>query len=172
LNGLDNVVTYSFALGDEDGVGSLGSGFEGNSGSRSLTWTLDRSKMEVVTVRRGDDLFQQENLSRIDLLKLDVEGYEKRVLAGLRDRLLRDRPIVLMELIGQSEKSGFRDAAELHAAFYPAHEFFRWAAAGRPNSFRSTGTKNRLSACLRNAWTHSRKSFPNDRIDRGRLSGY
>jgi len=124
LNGLENIRLYPFALGDCDESGILGSGFAGNSGSRSLTWTLDQQNTESVEIRRGDDLCRADRLPPMDILKLDVEGFERRVLSGLRERLLNDRPIVLMELVGDSEKSGFRDAAELHEALYSEHELF------------------------------------------------
>lgn len=124
LNGLSNIRLFPVALGDADGEAVLGSGFEGNSGSRSLCWTLDRNQDEVVIVRRGDSLFYQEQLPRIDILKLDAEGYEKRVLTGLRNTLDKDRPIILMELVGRSVKAGFRDEAELRSCLYPAHGLF------------------------------------------------
>lgn len=124
LNQLGNVRVFPVALGDTDGKGQLGSGFEDNSGSRSLTWTLDQSKMETVVLRSGDDFFRRENLPKMDILKLDVEGYEKRVLLGLYQTLLKDRPIILMELVGNSEKSGFRDENQLRECLYPEHELF------------------------------------------------
>src|SRR5438270_704967 len=124
LNALANLRLFPIALADHDGEGQLGSGFAGNSGSRSLCWTLDRNKDECVTLRRGDDLFRHEKLQRIDILKLDVEGYEKSVLVGLRETLVRDRPIILIELIGDSSKGGFRNEADLRDTLYPAHALF------------------------------------------------
>ena len=57
-------------------------------------------------------------------MKLDAEGYEKRVLFGLREVLFRDRPIILMELIEEETKGGFRNEAELRNALYPEHGLF------------------------------------------------
>ena len=127
LNGIDNVRVFKIALGEDDSEGELGSGFKGNSGSRSLTWTLKSDQMEKVEIRRGDDLIRAERLPAPDILKLDVEGYEKRVLAGLRQTLLASRPVILMELIGKTEKGGYRDVGELHAALYPDHRLFTLA---------------------------------------------
>ncbi len=131
LNRIDNLRLFPVALADRDGEAQLGSGFDGNSGSRSLCWTLDRNKDESVTLRRGDDLFRHEKLSRIDILKLDVEGYEKSVLVGLRDTLLKDRPIILIELIGDSSKGGFRDESDLRNTLYPAHALFTLSGTRR-----------------------------------------
>jgi FkbM family methyltransferase len=136
LNGLKNIRVYPVALGDKDGNAQLGTGFAGNSGSRSLTWTLDKKNgLETVDVRWGDRLFCIDNLPRLDLLKLDVEGYEKRVLVGLAKTLRRDRPVVLMELIGQTEKGGFRDFADLDAVLYPRHRLFSLKGHARAKLF-------------------------------------
>lgn len=123
-NRVVNVRVFPIALSDSDGDGQLGSGFEGNSGSRSLNWTLDSMKSEAVILRRGDSFCYAKNLPKIGILKLDVEGYERRVLQGLRTTLNRDRPVILMELIGKSEKGGFNSKKELQAGLYPDHMLF------------------------------------------------
>jgi hypothetical protein len=41
----------------------------------------------AVRLQRPDDYLRQNNLARIDLLKLDVEGSEMAVLQGLGERL-------------------------------------------------------------------------------------
>ena len=53
LNGISNVALFRIALGDRDHTAQLGSGLPGNSGSRSLTWTLDAEKNENVEVRHA-----------------------------------------------------------------------------------------------------------------------
>jgi len=51
-------------------------------------------KLEIV---EGDLYISSLNLKRVDLIKIDVEGFEKYVLLGLRDTLEKYRPFVVME---------------------------------------------------------------------------
>jgi FkbM family methyltransferase len=115
-NGIENIEIYGKALGDCDGSGRLGSGLDGNTGSRSLVWTTDPSKDTGVEIVRADTALAQLNVTRLDLIKLDVEGYERQVLAGLRETLVRDRPMLLFELVGQDVKGGFKSEADLRSA--------------------------------------------------------
>lgn len=50
-------------------------------------------------------------LKRVDLIKIDVEGMEKEVLAGAADILRRSKPIVVAEFI-KSDKSALRSFLE------------------------------------------------------------
>jgi hypothetical protein len=47
---------------------------------------------------RLDDYARSMALKRIDLIKLDVDGHETRVLLGAREVLGRFRPKIIMEL--------------------------------------------------------------------------
>jgi FkbM family methyltransferase len=51
-------------------------------------------KLEIV---EGDSYIFKLNLKKIDLIKIDVEGFEKYVLLGLRNTLEKYRPFVVME---------------------------------------------------------------------------
>ncbi len=47
---------------------------------------------------RGDDYIESLGLDRLDIVKMDVEGFEKPALAGLRDTLARFRPLLIIEV--------------------------------------------------------------------------
>ncbi len=47
---------------------------------------------------RGDDFFKDLKLEHIDILKMDVEGFEKPALEGLRETLERTRPLLVCEM--------------------------------------------------------------------------
>ena len=129
LNGIQNVKLARIALGKETGIAELGSGFAGNNGSRSLNWSLDTSKNTVVPIRSGDDVLPEYGISKVDIIKMDVEGHEKEVLVGIAHTLLKDRPVMLFELVGEAVKGGFHSEAELRSHLYPDHILYTLTGA-------------------------------------------
>lgn len=51
-----------------------------------------------VTVMRFDDYAQEQEIERIDLIKIDVEGFEMNVLRGMETTVARLHPPILVEL--------------------------------------------------------------------------
>lgn len=72
----------------------------------------------------ADSYFEEKNLSRVDLIKIDIEGYEKPALRGFTKYLERDHPVVFFEL-NVTNQEGFHSEAELRATFPSGYEFFR-----------------------------------------------
>jgi FkbM family methyltransferase len=73
----------SFALSDEQGEALIHADFSGSS-SASL---YDRKEIalenkEKIKLEKLSDYIKQNNIDRIDLLKIDTEGNEKRVMVG------------------------------------------------------------------------------------------
>jgi FkbM family methyltransferase len=69
-----------------------------NAGGSSLVREDATVEQITVHVRRGDDeLFF---LPRIDMVKIDVEGYEYEVLAGMQETLKKHKPDILIEFSG------------------------------------------------------------------------
>ena len=104
-HGLAPVSVVEAALADADGELLLSDlGNAANSGARFTH--PDRAVLEAlvhgaeprfrkVPAMRWDSRFGE---TRLDFVKLDVEGYEPRVVAGMEKALRRDRPVVLSEL--------------------------------------------------------------------------
>ncbi|MFA6317695.1 MAG: FkbM family methyltransferase [Elusimicrobiota bacterium] len=65
-----------------------------NPAADTLSATPGRPRV-TVRLRRLDDLLAEEGVGPIDLLKIDVEGAELRVLAGAPAALARSRRVVL-----------------------------------------------------------------------------
>ena len=66
---------------------------QGNSGASFLE--LGGGEVAVTTL---DEFVEARGLRRLDFMKIDVEGFEERVLRGGERTLRRLRPVVLLEV--------------------------------------------------------------------------
>lgn len=108
MNGIANVLVSPVGLGVEEamlpyfppagcnhGTGSFVDGYSSNNSKNSI-------ELKVVN---GDRYFEELQISRVDLIKIDVEGYEKYVLMGLKKMLRRHRPMITIEYSESTQKS-------------------------------------------------------------------
>jgi FkbM family methyltransferase len=96
-NHMSNVEVMVTAAGDSSGTAALGRGENSNLGMYSVGHGTPRDRMEV-TLSRIDDIVQQRGLSKVDLVKLDIEGAEYRALCGMLETLASHKPTLLIEL--------------------------------------------------------------------------
>jgi FkbM family methyltransferase len=93
LNRLEHViVTDHLGIGLS---GRAGDGFGMGRHDRNLGATVLTPETGEIAVRTGDQLLADETP---DLIKLDVEGMEMEVLAGLQATIARSRPYMLVEV--------------------------------------------------------------------------
>lgn len=84
LNGLDNVVALNVAAGLEEGRAELFSDGGGNIGGASLLVEASGCKRSfAVKTAPLPKLLEAQSIDRIDLLKVDIEGFEDRALLPL-----------------------------------------------------------------------------------------
>ena len=83
-----NVVLHPVALGEEEASVQIETVAD-NTGATHVVPAAQGS----VRMRRLDDY----KLENVDLIKVDVEGYERRVLGGARETLGRCKPVVIVE---------------------------------------------------------------------------
>ena len=92
LNNLQGVIIpYDFALGHKSDRAKIKKNYGDNIGMTSLA----ESPAGKIQIRRYDELDIASE--HIDFAKIDVEGFELKALAGMREMLARDRPPVLIE---------------------------------------------------------------------------
>jgi len=98
LNRCDNVACNEAALGREPGAARLHLADVSNVGGNSLRPTVcTRGQHREVHVETLDGYAAARGLSRLDVLKADVEGAELLVLEGGTRLVARCRPLMILE---------------------------------------------------------------------------
>lgn len=113
INALDNVEVIPVALGEEEGslpIYDQQTAFiDGtrNEGLPSLFPSQTRSlPLEVVPIRRLDDVLQDMGIVKVDVIKLDIEGAEWMALRGAIKTLANSRPVLILELGRETCRAG------------------------------------------------------------------
>lgn len=99
------------AVGAHSGVRSF-SICEGNSGGSSLSPLspddLDDLHSDVVDVVSLDEFVSNNNLDKLDFIKIDVEGFEPEVCAGSKESIQKYYPSLYIEITPSwHERNGF-----------------------------------------------------------------
>ena len=119
-----HVSVIEAAVSDEAGASVLY--LDSQSSGRHSLWpkgpVVRGGSMRVKTVRLDDDLAATP---AVDVLKIDAQGAEARILRGGRNLLVRDQPLVILELWRKGFKVAGGDAStllnELAAVGYRPH---------------------------------------------------
>lgn len=99
LNQLKNIYVFNIALGSEQGNSFIFNSSDQNRGKSSLLkpHILKESGKEI-RVETLDEFVCKKNISKIKMLKIDVEGWELEVFKGAKDLLSSKKaPIICFE---------------------------------------------------------------------------
>lgn len=98
-NRIANVAVHPFGLGAQTGDAEFFAPASANLGTGSFVPDVNFNAAQGhLPVVRGDEAVARLGIERIDLIKIDTEGFEVKVLAGLTETLARHRPVVVCEL--------------------------------------------------------------------------
>ena len=126
LNNISNISLHKFGLSDVTEQLPFYAPTGSNQGIGSFDReTLSKGNVETgsLALKNGDEFFAEHPITSVDLMKIDVEGFEKKALAGLNSVLAKNRPIVVCEVSYDTELS-FQSFAQWQAAFPPDYRFF------------------------------------------------
>jgi FkbM family methyltransferase len=99
-SGLQNIDTRNVGLGKTAGRFELTFSVDNRSGgfvSNQMQASAGH-QVEAIEIVQGDSFLNEAGLGRVDFIKIDVEGFERDVIEGLRDSISANRPIVTLEL--------------------------------------------------------------------------
>ncbi len=103
---LHDVVAHNEALGDEDGeITFIHSPGLSNEGGWSIfqRGAIGNEEKLAVPIRKSSDRLQELGISQIDILKVDTEGAEKKIIFGLGTKLLANTKYICGELHGERD---------------------------------------------------------------------
>ncbi|AEA44702.1 FkbM family methyltransferase [Fluviicola taffensis] len=132
LNACENIVILPIALSDSKGMARLFENWEVNRGGASLISQSNEQQGIEVKMERLDDLFQKE--TPLQLVKIDVEGFEPQVLRGGMSWFQKQQPIFIIEVSKKREKEVGPSPAEIMKLVQ---------TIGKYSFFKQKGTKER-----------------------------
>lgn len=127
INDVHNVTVHSVGLADVDGELDFYEPLESNICEGSFARPFTRPVLGPpypLPVVAGDAFLASLDLPRLDLVKIDVEGFERTVLIGIRETLREHRPLLLFEFTRYSRMT-LRDRSELFELLPPDYEAWR-----------------------------------------------
>lgn len=126
-NQLQNVVPERLIVTDRAGTMEINLGAEdnGGTGSVNLVYRTDRPT-ERVNCTTLDAYLRAQGVTRLDVLKIDVEGHEPFVLRGMAETFRTLRPLLLVEVRGEMLKEVGSSREALFAQI-AEHGYFPYA---------------------------------------------
>ena len=95
-----NIRVFNFALGDKKSTKNFYIPIHNDPESSFLK--KPNSKVKKVKIIRGDNFIKD---MKVDFIKIDVEGFEEKVLFGLKKTINKNRPLLLVEIEKRHNKN-------------------------------------------------------------------
>ena len=127
LNGIENIHVHPVGLGERDEALEYFAPQGTNSGTGSfLNQDHGNNKASAgkLEIAHGDRFVEGLALENLHLIKIDVEGFERFVLSGLRNTLRKYRPAIYLEF-SEDTKRSFPDYEAFADSFPEQYHFYR-----------------------------------------------
>lgn len=113
LNSFLNVQVENVGLGNEKGRFTLVVDTASNRGGNRILETSEGKENHIVDVIVLDEWVKNKAIEKIDLVKIDVEGFEMNVLKGGYETIKKYHPVLFIELDDDNLKQQNSSAQEL-----------------------------------------------------------
>lgn len=114
LNKFENIIIENAALSDNNENLIINDPANGNSGGTFVSKAdVNRLSEIVIKVATLDEYIAENEIKKVDVIKIDVEGFETNVIKGALKTLRRDKPAMFIEVCDENLKRGNSSAIEL-----------------------------------------------------------
>jgi FkbM family methyltransferase len=98
LNRVTNVTLFPYALSNSESEADFNINKNNwNQGTFSIGNKHQGTEVQHVVIKVADEITEIKTLQKLDLIKIDVEGFEFQVLQGLKETLARHKPRIIFE---------------------------------------------------------------------------
>jgi FkbM family methyltransferase len=111
-NAITNITAHKLALSDTQGSDTIYMVSEGNIGMSSFDNRESTSIPVEVTKETGDNFLARQHISKVDLIKIDVEAHEYFVVKGLMQTIRAQMPVITLEWNDPVAIDRFNDTEE------------------------------------------------------------
>lgn len=139
LNGFDNIKVFDCGLSSEEGTLQIHEIEDVHEGLATFYPGERKSRKSFsVPLKTLDDIFTTNNFSRLDFIKIDIEGGELKALQGSKAVIQKYRPVVMIEINEETYR----------AAGYSSQDVARFFAAlgYQPFTIKKRGRLEKCSA--------------------------
>ena len=103
LQGKSNIKFYNFACGDKEDTMTFLTTEKSNRSKILDEDTVFENKDKIkyedkVPQKTIDSFLEEEKINKVDLIRMDTEGYEYKILQGMKGTLLKFKPLISFEL--------------------------------------------------------------------------
>jgi len=124
LNKITHIKIFDFGLSDKLDKLPFQPPLNNNLGMGTFLINKNDEEASCITlpIKKGDDILIANNI-RPSVIKIDVEGYEKRVLVGLKNTIVNFKPAIIFEF-NEPTRRDLYDLEAMQALFGKEYKFF------------------------------------------------
>jgi FkbM family methyltransferase len=144
LNHIKNTKLYEIALGETNQTKPYFVPSAANEGTGSFLadWGSGGNSRTPIPakIRKADEFLAEQGIVNVNIVKIDVEGFEPAVLRGLKPVFERERPFILLELSSEGfnelgGEAGLRSCVYNDAKVFRVSGDYRFAHSVEPHRF-------------------------------------
>lgn len=134
VNNISNLMVHPIGLSDMKDMVPYVPGRSGSTtGSFKDGFVSKNQNSVMLSVDTGDAVVREKNISGIDIIKIDVDGFEKKVLIGFQETLSTQRPVVIFETFADTRGENRSDYSYLQSLFPSGYLFFEFSKRNKKN---------------------------------------